>query len=199
MKKGKFGLSLPLIAMIAFVFTALNQPIALLLVVGYAFLAEKDAWLNRQVIQALLLWVVYAVGLLAIDLVFGLLDSLFTVATIFGAFSIFGTIKALLEAALFITVIVFIILAICKVLKGNDACIPVLYKHAGGDFVKPVKEKPAPAPAQQPPVYQAPPVYQPPVPPAAEPAAPAARFCTNCGKQLSSNSVFCPGCGTRVG
>ena len=59
MKKGRFGVSLTAIAAIAFLFTALRQPQSVLLVAGFALLAEKDEWLNRQVLQALLLTIAY--------------------------------------------------------------------------------------------------------------------------------------------
>ena len=53
MTKGKFGLSLAAVAVIAFGFAALRQPQSVLLVVGFALLAERDEWLNRQAMQAL--------------------------------------------------------------------------------------------------------------------------------------------------
>ena len=59
MAKGKFGLSLAAVAVIAFGFCALRQPQSVLLVAGFALLAEKDEWLNRQVVQALLLTIAY--------------------------------------------------------------------------------------------------------------------------------------------
>ena len=48
MKKGKFGLNLAAVAVIAFGFSALRQPQSVLLVAGFALLAEKDEWLNRR-------------------------------------------------------------------------------------------------------------------------------------------------------
>lgn len=67
MTKGKFGLSLAAIAVIAFVFTALRQPQSVLLIAGFALLAEKDEWLNKQSMQALLLTVTYYLAALAAD------------------------------------------------------------------------------------------------------------------------------------
>ena len=59
MTKGKFGLGLAVIAVIAFGFCALRQPQSVLLVAGFALLAERDGWLNRQAMQALLLTIAY--------------------------------------------------------------------------------------------------------------------------------------------
>ena len=59
MTKGKFGLSPTAVAVIAFGFCALRQPQSVLLVAGFALLAEKDEWLNRQALQALLLAIAY--------------------------------------------------------------------------------------------------------------------------------------------
>jgi len=71
MSKGKFGLSLAAVAVIAFGFSALRQPQSVLLVAGFALLAEKDEWLNKQAMQALLLTIVYYVAELVNDWIFG--------------------------------------------------------------------------------------------------------------------------------
>ena len=77
MKKGRFGVSLTAIAAIAFLFTALRQPQSVLLVVGFALLAEKDEWLNRQVLQALLLTIAYYLAAMILDWIFGGISKFF--------------------------------------------------------------------------------------------------------------------------
>ena len=59
MTKGKFGISTTAVAVIAFAFAALRQPVAVLLICGFALLAERDEWLNKQTLQSLLLTVTY--------------------------------------------------------------------------------------------------------------------------------------------
>ena len=53
MTKGKFGISTTAVAVIAFAFAALRQPVALLLICVIALLAERDEWLNTQTLQSL--------------------------------------------------------------------------------------------------------------------------------------------------
>ena len=70
MTKGKFGLSLSAIAVIAFAFAALRQPTVVLLICGFALLAEKDEWLNKQTMQALLATIIYYLVILVTDWLF---------------------------------------------------------------------------------------------------------------------------------
>lgn len=167
MKKGKFALSLAAIAVIAFAFVVLRQPLAVLLICGFALLAEKDEWLNRQTIQALLLMIVYYLADLVMGWIFGGLATFFGWVKLFKVASVMATIGSVVGTLLYLALVVFSVIAILKLLGGKDAGLPVISKIASGDFV--IKAKTVPAPPVQP-QYAAPP--QPVVPPQPQYAAP---------------------------
>ena len=202
MKKGKFGLSPAAIAVIAFIFVLLRQPIAVLLICGFALLAEKDEWLNRQTIQALLLMIAYYVADLIQGWIFGGLATFFGWVKLFKVASVMATISSIVGTILYLALAVFSVIAIIKLLGGKDAGLPLISQIASGDFVIKEKRRPAPAPVQ--PQYAAP--APPPAPvveeaPAPVPAAPApsTSFCANCGAPMHEGAVFCAECGTKVG
>ena len=182
MKKGKFALSLAAIAVIAFAFVVLRQPLAVLLICGFALLAEKDEWLNRQTIQALLLMIVYYLADLVMGWIFGGLATFFGWVKLFKVASVMATIGSVVGTLLYLALVVFSVIAIIKLLGGKDAGLPVISKIASGDFVIKAKTVPAPpvqpqyaappqpAPAPVQPQYAAPP--QPVVPPQPQYAAP---------------------------
>ncbi len=158
MNKGKFGLNLGTIAAIAFVFGVLRQPEAVLLVVAFALLAERDEWLNRQAMQALLLTVTYYLADLVIGWLFGGLARLFGWIDLYGAAGAMGTAASIAADLLYIALIVLSVLAVLRLLRGKDAGLPLIAQLAGGDFVMPAA--PDVAPVQPQPVPAAPPVEQ---------------------------------------
>jgi hypothetical protein len=210
MTKGKFGLSLSFIAVIAFGFAAFSQPLAVLLICGFALLAEKDEWLNKQVLQSLLLVVFYNLVILVIDLLFDGLTWLLGTMRAYGAQSTMLTVNSFIDGLIYIVLIVFAVIAILRVLRGKDAGIPLLSKLAGGDLSKAFTPKPqAPAPMQtvaaqsayQPSQYYAQPVQTAqaqPVQAAYEPPAASQKKCPSCGAPLQPGSIFCTSCGTKV-
>ena len=226
MTKGKFGLSLSATAVIAFVFCALRQPQSVLLVAGFALLVEKDAWLNRQVIQALLLTITYYLAELVFSWIFGALAAFFGWARLYGASGAMSSAGSFVSAVLQIALIVFSVLAVLRVLRGKDAKLPWLSKLAGGDFAEAIDsmKRPKADPAQAAPPVQAAPVEPspavsvqapPPAPPvpSAPPAssapvthttvvqdapASAARICPSCSAPLQEDSRFCTECGAKV-
>lgn len=213
MTKGKFGLSLAAVAVIAFGFTALRQPQSVLLVVGFALLAEKDEWLNRQAMQALLLTIAYYLAELVTGWVFGGLARLFGLVNLYGAASAMSTVDSFVGDVLYLALIVFSVLSVLRVLRGRDAGLPWLSKLAGGDFAAAIKPKPRTAAAS---VQTAPPAPSAPVeaqyaPPAQPPAssqtppavtsdapAPAVRLCPACSALLHEDSRFCTECGAKA-
>lgn len=209
MTKGKFGLSLAAVAVIAFGFSALRQPQSVLLVVGFALLAEKDAWLNKQAMQALLLTITYYLVELVTGWVFGGLARLFGWVKLYGAAGAMGAAGSFVSGALYLALIVFSVLAVLRVLRGRDAGLPILSKMAGGDFASALKKAPkqesaspqpaqpahaalgyasSPQPAAQPPAEAQAPVQQ---------EAPSARHCVSCGAALQEDSRFCTDCGAK--
>lgn len=210
MTKGKFGLSLAAVAVIAFGFSALRQPQSVLLVVGFALLAEKDAWLNKQAMQALLLTITYYLVELVTGWVFGGLARLFGWVKLYGAAGAMGAAGSFVSGALYLALIVFSVLAVLRVLRGKDAGLPFISKMAGGDFSAAIKPKSEAAisaqtipPAQPAPVgVQYAPAEQPSTPlqtpSAAVQAAPAARLCPACSAPLPDDSRFCTECGAKT-
>ncbi len=213
MTKGKFGLSTAAVAVIAFGFAALRQPTSVLLVCGFALLAEKDEWLNKQAMQALLLTIAYYLAELVTGWIFGGLTRLFGWVKLYGAVNAMGTAGSFVGDVLYLALIVFSVLAAVRVLRGKDAELPFIAKMAGGDFAAAIQSKaePAAAPAQTVPPVQAEPVraqYAPPAQPAAPmqtPAdaiqaapAPAVRLCPVCSAPLHEDSRFCTECGAKT-
>ncbi len=182
MTKGKFGLSLAAVAVIAFGFAALRQPQSVLLVAGFALLAEKDEWLNRQALQALLLTIAYYLGELVTGWVFGGLARLFGWVELYGAAGAMSKMGSFVGDVLYLTLIVFSVLAVLRVLRGKDAGLPFISKMAGGDIAAEIKPKTRTAAAS---AQTAPP-------------APAARLCPACSAPLNEDSRFCIECGAKT-
>lgn len=174
MVKGKFGLALTAIAVIAFSFVILGQPILVLLICGFALLAEKDEWLNRQVVQALMLAVIYYLIDLLMSMIFGGLAQFFGWVKLYSAASAMGTTGSIVSDVLYLALIVFCIIAIVRVLGGKDAALPLISKMAGGDFTATCKPKTqaTAAPAQPAQPVQAVPYGTPYAEPSSQAAAP---------------------------
>lgn len=188
--KGKFGLSLAAVAVVAFGFAMLQQPQSVLLVVGFALLAEKDEWLNRQALQALLLTIAYYMAILITGWVFRGLAQFFGWVGIYRAASVLNTVNTVVGGLLYIGLIVFAVLAILRVLRGKDADLPFLAKMVDGDFAAALQkssEKESASTSFEQPLAQAP-VHQ---------EAYHGRNCTTCGAALQENSAFCTKCGAK--
>ena len=98
-------------------------------------LAEKDEWLNRQVMQALLLIIVYYVAELVTDWIFGGLARFFGWVKLYDAASAISTVVSFVGDVLYLALIVFSVLAVLRVLGGKDAGLPFLSKMADGVIV----------------------------------------------------------------
>lgn len=208
MTKGKFGLSPAAIAVIAFGFAALRQPQSVLLVVGFALLAEKDEWLNKQAMQALLLTITYYLAELVTSWVFSGIIRFSGWTKLYSAASAISTAASFVSGILYLALIVLSVLAVLRVLRGKDAGLPILAKMAGGDFAAAIQPKAASVAPMSPPVQPAPveAAYAPPPPPPvsmqspspeASPA-PAVRLCTACSAPLQEDSRFCTECGAKT-
>ena len=206
MTKGKFGLSTAAIAVIAFAFAAIGQPVAVLLICGFALLAEKDEWLNKQTMQALLLTVTYYLTALVDDWIFGGLARFFGWLEVNKAQNTMITVNSIVGSVIYVAFIAVCVVAVLRNLRGKDAAIPIISKMSGGDLTAAFTQnaKTQVSPTQYVPPQAAAPGYappaQPPVPkqtPSAQTAA-TTKFCSSCGASLSGDSAFCTECGAKI-
>ncbi|HBR08679.1 MAG TPA: hypothetical protein DD735_07275 [Clostridiales bacterium] len=205
MTKGKFGLSTAAVAVIAFGFAALRQSEAVLLIAGFALLAEKDEWLNRQAMQALLLTIAYFLTALVTGWVFGGLGRLFGFFEVYRVENAMLRINSAVGDLIYVALIALSVIAVLRVLRGRDAGLPWLSKMAGGDFEAAFARQPksVPAPVQTSPAMQAAPAQAPYVQPAMSAvqdaqASPAVRICSSCSAPLQEDSRFCTACGAKA-
>nr|WP_122011752.1 hypothetical protein [Maliibacterium massiliense] len=123
MKKGNYGIYLWFYAMLAFLLAFLGQVLLGGLLLGFVIAAEKDAWLTRQVMQAFFLSI-FASCIKAVLGIFDVFSNVPVVNIITGG--VFGFINS----AVSIVVLVFVIIAMVRVCKGQEARIPGLHKLA---------------------------------------------------------------------
>jgi len=167
MEKGNFGIRLCVYTVLAFMLAYLGSTTLLFLIAGVVLIGEKNEWAFRQVVQAIVLCYV---GTL-VSRFFNIFDFIGSIPFVGAAWNVIvGIIEGLVDLA----VLVFIILAIVRNLKGQDANIPVAKNIANWVYgvANPKKVK------------------------ATAPAA-GASFCTKCGAPV--NGQFCTSCGTPVG
>ncbi len=127
MRKGKLGISLVFYAVLAFVLAFLRQTTLCFLVLGFVLVAERDEWTSRQVMQASFLSLVGSVvsGVLGI---FDVLERIPLAGYLFtGVFSFIDGIVSLI-------ILIFVIVALVKVAKGQDANLPLLSSLANRAF-----------------------------------------------------------------
>ncbi len=126
MTKGKYGIALWFYAALAFVLILLNQPWLCALLLAFVAVTENNEWLTKQVIQALSLSLVASIlqGFIgwidsSISQMLKLLPlNLSIVNNILNGF--FGFVDGLISVA----VLVFVVLALIKVVKEQDAKLP---------------------------------------------------------------------------
>jgi len=214
MTKGKFGLSLVSIAVMAFAFCVLQQPQPVLLIAGFALIAEKDEWLNKQVFQALFLTIAYYITNLVLGWVFVGLARFFGWIDVYKIQNAFLTINSVVSNLLYIALVVLSIIAIFRLLQGQDANLPFISKFATGDLSAVLKKTEKPhTPGQYsavPPVQNIPTQAQyetrpqtavnseAPSAPITETPAVSERVCPSCHAPLKDDSRFCTQCGTKV-
>lgn len=135
-KNGKFSLSLAAIAVVAFAFALLEEVAALILVLVFSLLAEKDDWLNLQVFQALLLALAYQMLALLRTWIYSGLTSFISWLDIYRGFRVIDRMDSLIWGLLYIAFIVFVILAMVRLIRGQDADLPFFARLAGTGLIK---------------------------------------------------------------
>lgn len=204
MKKGKFGISLVAIAVIAFSFGVLKQPQSVLLIAGFALLAERDEWLNKQVMQALLLIVTYYVAVFVSNFILGGFAQSLIFLEFYKAGEAITKVNAFIIGVFGIVLIIISILAILRILKGKDAGLPYIskiietgiatesLKNYQGNHKNATPVNPEDAPREQ----QAEPIE---IPYDSDPiSARVRKVCPSCFAPLEDNASFCTNCGTKV-
>lgn len=171
MEKGKFGIGVNVIAVIAFAFVILRQPQSVLLVAGFALLAEKNEWLNKQVMQSLFLIITYYLTVLVADWIFGGIAGFFGFVNLYEGSSVMLKINSFIAWVLLMVMIVFSIIAILRVWKGQDAGVPYFSKKMN--------------------------TAMPTLEPKME-SIPRTRACPACSAALDQDAMFCMECGTKV-
>lgn len=202
MNKGKFGVSVVAIAVIVFAFGMLKQPQSVLLIAGFALLAEKDEWLNRQVIQALLLILTYYIGVFIVDLGLGGLTRGLIFLELYKAGEAISKVSSFILGALSLALTVISILAILKVLKGKDAELPFLSKIIKSNITSSAGTNYN----HQQNASEARPQYTTRSPesrveevPYEEPSKePATAVCPSCSAPIEEGASFCTNCGTKI-
>lgn len=166
MRKGRFGVVLCLYPILAFSCVILNQPIICAAIFAIALLAERDEWAGRQTLQALMLSVVTSIVRGILWFVITRMDLNFFIAAMGAA-----------SAMVYLIAIVVSILAILRVMRDQEANLPLLADLAMRAYGKrkprpqppiPGQYPPPPFTGQVPPTYQRPgqqPPQQPPIPP----------------------------------
>ena len=119
MQKGKLGICLPFYAILGLILAFLGQTLLCALLLGFVLVVERDEWAGRQTMQAFFLSLFVAV-------VSGILDILNVTRNIPWVNTVLNTVFGVIEWALGIVVLIFIIVGLVHVVKGKDAGIPVL-------------------------------------------------------------------------
>lgn len=119
MEKSKLGIRLWVYAALAFVLAALGQTLLCGLLCGFALVAEKNRWLNRQMIQAFALILASA----AVSTVLSLLSPIGSIPFVGMIFSkVVSTVNSLID----LLVIVLAVVGVLNVARSKDAGIPLL-------------------------------------------------------------------------
>ncbi len=127
MEKGKYGIRLSFYAVLAFVFALLGYTTPLFLLAGVVIIAEKNEWASRQVIQAICLALFDRLADSVIDLLFDMFHFVHMIPFI-GTF--WGTFSSLAENIISLAILIFGIIGLIRVSKGNEAKIPLADKFA---------------------------------------------------------------------
>ncbi len=123
MTKGKYGIYLSFYAVLGLVLAFLGQTLLSALLFGFVLVAEKDQWAVRQTMQAFF-----------VSLFVSIVNEVLSIINIFADIPILGAVISgifgFIQGIISLIVLVFIIIALTRVVKGKDAGIPLLSKLA---------------------------------------------------------------------
>lgn len=119
MRRGIFGFDIWFYGVVALLLAVCQQPLVLGGLMLFVFLVEKDEWLNRQVMQALLL----CLGIMAVSLLVHKVAAVFAMVPLFGWVLRWG-VGQIVDLALLLGGALFAIRAADRMHKGLDSDIP---------------------------------------------------------------------------
>lgn len=123
MQKGKYGIQLSFYAVLGLILAFLGQTLLCGLLLGFVILAEKDQWAARQTMQAFF-----------VSLFMALVREVLSILNIFQDIPFVGaaftTIFNIIEGVISLLVLIFLIIGLVRVVKGQDAGIPLMSKLA---------------------------------------------------------------------
>lgn len=115
MRRGIFGFDIWFYGIVALLLAVCQQPLVLGGLMLFVMLVEKDEWLNRQVMQALLM----CLGVMAVSLLVHKLSAVFAIVPFFGWMLRWGV-----DLLLLLGMALFAIRAADRMYKGLDSDIP---------------------------------------------------------------------------
>lgn len=130
MENKKIEVSSIAITLLSFTLIFFGFMEGVLLLLGYSILIEKDIWLTRQVLQALYLRILYLVTTLLIGWLFKGIVFIFDVAGAYKGIEYTLKIESFMEGTIYIALFIFIIIGALKLLRGQDASIPIVNSFA---------------------------------------------------------------------
>ena len=107
MTRGRLGINLAAIAVLAFALTFFGFLEALVLIAAYALLIEKDAWLTRQCLQALYLKLTYHIVVTVIGWCFTLLNRFFDLFKAYKIVTALSGINSFINTLLYIACLLY--------------------------------------------------------------------------------------------
>ena len=119
MRKGVFGFDIWFYGVVALLLAVCRQPLVLGGLMAFVLLVEKDEWLNRQVMQALLL----CLGGMALSLLVNWVTGILWIVPFFGGLLHAGVVT-LINALVQLLMVLFAFRAADRLHKGLDSDIP---------------------------------------------------------------------------
>lgn len=192
--KTKIGISAGLLGAALYLTGLFSGYTVLTLLAGYVLLCEEDEWLRRTAVRAYVICIGFSLLSALIGFIpnaISLLDSVFHIfsSSIYGSAlsglvnAVSGLVSLIQEVLSILEKIVLLLLAVSALNMNNTKLgfiDDLIDKHCSGCGT--VCAKAAAKPSAKPDV---------------KPAAPATKFCTNCGARLDADAAFCPHCGNK--
>jgi hypothetical protein len=159
MEKGKYGIYLWFYAVMAFVFTAAGDTTLGILLLGFVLVVEKNEWLTKQVLQAfcLALFKILTRQILSrlsiSNFIYSPDNYLYnTRSVVYTLINGFNYLISWINSLIGLFVLILCIVGIIKVVKGQDAGIPLIAKLVNRAFGIVEKKKNTNGQNNQPPI-----------------------------------------------